>query len=325
MKAISVENDADRSLRWREHPTPRPGAGEVLLRVQATAVNRADLVQRAGAYPPPAGASEILGLEAAGVVAAVGEGVDGWSVGDEACCLLAGGGYAEYVACHHRVLLPVPRGLSVREAAALPEVFFTAYLNLFMEGGLAPGERALVHAGASGVGTAAVQLCRLFDRRIYVTASAGKLAALRELGADAAIDREAEDFVSRVHELTASQGVDVILDPVGGAYLSRNLTALSLGGRLVVIGLLGGARGELPMGMLLMRRLRIIGSVLRSRSVEEKAAIRDELLARVWPHFAAGALRPIVDRTLPIDRADEAHALLKSNATFGKVVLTIPS
>jgi putative PIG3 family NAD(P)H quinone oxidoreductase len=320
MKAICV---ADDQLRWQTVDRPRPGPGEVLVRAHATAVNRADLLQRAGRYPVPPGASPILGLEVAGEIVALGEGVQRWSLGQRVCALLAGGGYAELVACHGDVLLAVPPRLSWTQAAALPEVLYTAYLNLVIEAGLQPGERVLVHAGASGVGTMAIQLCRELGSPVYATASAGKLRRLVELGADAAIDRAAEDFVTRIKELTAGRGVEVILDPVGAAYLRANLSLLARGGRMVVIGLLGGSRAEIDLGRLLINNQRVVGSVLRSRSLEQKAQITRQIEQRVWPLVAEGKIEAVIDRVLPIERADEAHALLKTNQTVGKVVLEI--
>lgn len=323
MFAIEVAEDEQRSLCWTERAMPEPAAGEVLLQVRATAVNRADLLQRIGRYPPPRGITEVMGLEASGRVAALGEGVESVAVGDEVCALLAGGGYAQYVACPEAQLLARPPCLSLVEAAALPEAVFTAYLNLYMEGQLAAGEVALVHAGASGVGTAALQICRALGNRVYATASAGKLAGLSALGATASFDRAQEDFDGWIREHTDGRGADVILDVVGGSYLERNLSALAAGGRLVVIGLLGGLKGELALGRLLQRRLRVVGSVLRSRTVAEKAAIRDAIAAHVWPHVGAGMIRPVVECTMPIRDVEQAHALLRENRTVGKVLLEI--
>jgi putative PIG3 family NAD(P)H quinone oxidoreductase len=324
MQAICVGEDAQRSLRWQSVPAPRPGPEEVLLRVRATAVNRADLLQRAGRYPPPPGASPILGLEAAGELAALGEQVRGLAVGQRVCALLPGGGYAEQVTCRADALLPLPDGLRFTEAAALPEALYTAHLGLYREGQLRAGERALIHAGASGIGSVAIQLCRVRGATVYATASAAKRDLCTRLGAAAAWDRDAEDFTAWLRELTAGAGVDAILDPVGGAYLARNVAALARGGRLVIIGLLGGAAAELPLAELLMRNLRVIGTTLRSRSAVERAALTREIAADAWPAVAAGAIAAVIDRVLPIHEAEAAHALLRANQTAGKVVLEMP-
>jgi putative PIG3 family NAD(P)H quinone oxidoreductase len=281
------------------------------------------LLQRRGRYPVPPGASQILGLEVAGVIESVGDLVEGWQVGDRVCALLEGGGYAERVAVDASMLLPISENLSFTDAAALPEVFYTAYLNVFLEPELAKGETVLVHAAGSGVGTAALQLCRLFGHRVFATASAAKLPFATELGASVVIDRQTQSFREIVIEATDGRGVDVILDPVGGSYLVDNIKALAKRGRLVNIGLLGGAKAELPLGLLLTRRLRVLGSVLRSRSRAEKVEITEALRTRVWPHFATGELHPVVHCVLPIAEANEAHDLLASNATTGKVVLSI--
>src|SRR5690554_315149 len=241
MKAIQIKDDAARTLFLAEVPRPTAGPGEVIIEACASAVNRADLLQRTGRYPVPEGASEIMGLEVSGRIAELGEGVEGWSVGQRVCCLLSGGGYAEYVKAPAALLLAVPEHIDLVEAAGIPEVFFTAYLNIFLEANLAEGERVLVHAGASGVGTAAIQLSRVFDAPVYATASAEKLDFLRELGVEAAIDRHAEDFAERISALTDGEGVDIILDPVGADYLQKNLGILKRRGRLVLIGLLSGA------------------------------------------------------------------------------------
>ncbi len=322
MKAMSVD-PSDRSLQWTDHPTPEPGPGEVRIRVAATSCNRADILQRRGLYHPPEGTSEILGLDASGVIDAVGADVDGWEIGDRVCTLLAGGGYAEYVTAPAPLLLEVPDTMDIVEAAAIPEVFFTAFLNIFLEADHEPGQTVLVHAAASGVGTAAVQLCRAFDSPVFGTASQTKLDFLEELGIDAAIDRHNEEFSARVDELTDTRGVDIILDPVGGDYFARNLHLLKPGGRLVIIGLLGGGEGEIALGRLLMRRLRVIGSVLRSRSLEEKSQIAEQFRTRVWPLFDDGTLQPIIDRRLLIEETEKAHQLLLHNATIGKIVLIV--
>jgi putative PIG3 family NAD(P)H quinone oxidoreductase len=323
MKAIEVADDDRGTMHWGEAERPEPGYGQVRISVAATAVNRADLLQRRGLYPVPDGASPILGLEASGTIEAVGEGVSGWSQGQEVCVLLEGGGYAEYVVVDASMLLKKPESVSLVEAAAIPEVFYTAYLNLYMEGRLADGETALVHAGASGVGTAALQLCRAFGNTSVATASGGKLDTCKELGADFTVDRHEQSFKECIREWLDDGAVDVILDPVGGSYLADNLSVLNKRGRLVIIGLLGGMKAEAHLGKILMNRLQIIGSVLRSRSRAEKVEITKEMKERVWPLFDEGKLKPVVDSVLPITDANDAHALLENNETSGKVVLTI--
>lgn len=323
MKAIQIRDDEDNSLEWTDVDRPTPGPGELLVKVAATACNRADLLQRRGMYHPPEGTSEILGLDAAGVVDQVGEGVDDFEPGDRVCALLAGGGYAEYTTCPAALAMKVPEQMKLTEAAAIPEVFFTAFVNIFLEANHQPGETVLVHAAASGVGTAAVQLCKAFDSPVFGTASGNKLDFLHKLDIDEAIDRHNEDFSARVDELTEGRGVDIILDPVGADYFPRNLHLLANQGRLVVIGLLGGTDSEISLGRLLMRRLKVIGSVLRSRSLEEKSAIADQFRARVWPLFESGEIQPVIDRVMPIQKAEKAHELMLENATIGKLVLTI--
>ena len=321
MKAIEVAGD---SLVWTDVDDVTPGPGEVRIRIRATAVNRADLAQRQGGYPPPPGASAILGLECAGTVDAVGDGVEKVAVGDAVCALLAGGGYAEYTVVPAGQVLPVPDGLDFVNAAALPEVFATAYLNLFMEGGLQRGERVLLHAGASGVGTAGVQLCKAFGNPVWVTAgNDDKVAQCVALGAQGGADRHAGSFADKVAEWTDGQGMDVILDPVGASYLAANLASLAVDGRLVVIGLLGGAATEVNLGLMMMKRLRIIGSTLRARPVPAKSRVMDALEERVWPRIVAGEIRPVIERIFPIEKADEAHALIQSNTTVGKVILQV--
>ncbi|MFW3614519.1 NAD(P)H-quinone oxidoreductase [Billgrantia antri] len=319
MHAIAVEQN---HLRWRAQPAPEgPAAGEVRLRVAWAGVNRADLMQRAGHYPPPPGDSDILGLEVSGTVVEAGPGVDSLRPGERVCALLAGGGYAEEVVVDARQILPLPQGFGLRDAAALPEVFATAWLNLFMEGQLAAGERVLLHAGASGVGTAAIQLCRAFGHPCFVTAgSDDKLVACRELGADGVFNRHQGSFVTAVKQWG---GADMILDPVGAAYLADNQQVLNAEGRLVLIGLMGGRCAELDMGRMLMKRQRLIGSTLRARPPAAKGAILDALLAHVWPRLASGEIRPLIDRSWPIDEAEAAHAHIERDANIGKVLLAV--
>lgn len=323
MHAIQINTDDD-TLTWAETPTPQPGPGEIRIRIHATAVNRADLVQRAGRYSPPPGASQILGLECAGVVDAIGDGADRYPLGARVCALLSGGGYAEYVCVPVGQVLPIPDRLSFDEAAALPEVLTTAWLNLYREARLQPGERVVLHAGASGVGTAALQLLRRSGNPAFVTAgSADKIARCIALGAEGGHNRHDGSFVEAVLDWTGGDGADVILDPVGAGYLDDNLRALAIRGRMVLIGLLSGRKAELDMGRVLVRRLRIVGSVLRARSVEEKADIIAGLQADVWPGVAAGEITPIIDRVMPIQQADQAHAVLRSNETVGKIILSV--
>ena len=319
MHAIEV---VDGKLVWQTTQKPSPGFGEVLIKVSATAINRADLAQVGGGYPPPPGASNILGLECSGTVVEVGSQVGSFAVGDEVCALLSGGGYAEYVNVPAGQVLPKPDRLTLIEAAALPEVFATAYLNIFMEANASIGESVLIHSGASGVGTAAIQLCRAFGNPCFVTVGFdAKVRACQKLGATAGCNRRVEDFEARVLEWTGDMGVDVILDPVGGRYLASNLRCLAVDGRLVVIGLMGGADATLPLGRMMVKRQRVIGSTLRARSVEAKSEVMSQLFERVWPRIEAGDVNAIVDHTIPIADAQEAHDLLRTDQTIGKVVL----
>jgi len=311
-------------LNWAEVPDPAPGAGEVLVEVAATAVNRADILQRQGNYPPPPGAPPYPGLEASGRVAALGDGVTGWHVGDEVCALLAGGGYAERVAVPAGQLLPVPRGLSLVEAAALPEAACTVWSNLMMAARLQPGETLLVHGGAGGIGTMAIQLGARVGARVLCTSGADrKRRRCLELGAEVAIDYRNEDFVARVRELTGGRGVDVILDNMGGGCLARNVDALAAGGRLMVIGLQGGRKGELDLGTLMGKRAWIASISLRPRPLPEKAEIVAAVQANLWPAFEAGEIRPVIDRVLPIQQAAEAHRLIEAGEHVGKIVLAV--
>ncbi len=334
MKAIEVRGDKERpELVWGEAPDVTIGPDEVLVEVRAAAVNRADLWQARGAYPPPPGASEVLGLEMAGVVREVGAAVAGppagWQPGDRVCALLPGGGYAERVSVPAGMLLRLPDDWSFAQGAAVPEVWYTAYINLFDEGALKPGEIALIHAGASGVGTAAIQLAVDAGARAFATAgSAEKVAQCRALGAELAINYKEQDFLVEVLAATGGEGVDVILDPVGGSYLERNIRALRPFGRLVNIANLGGPKGELNMGRVLGKRLRIIGSTLRGRPVAEKIAITRKFEADIWPKLAGGQesarrLRPIIDSVFPIAEAQAAHEHVLANRNVGKVILQV--
>lgn len=323
MKAIVQHED---QLLWEEVPDLHPERGEVRIAIRASAVNRADLSQRAGGYPPPPGASSILGLECAGFVDKVGEGVTSIDEGDRVCALLSGGGYAERVTVPAGQVLRIPGNISYEAAAALPEVFATAYLNLYMEARLQPGERVLIHAGGSGVGTSAIQMCKSFRNPCFITAgNAEKVRKCRELGASSGCIRTEEDFVELVNEWTENEGVDVILDPVGASYFEQNLRVLAVDGRLVVIGLMGGGEAEIPLGRLMVKRHRVIGSTLRARSIAAKARVMDELNSRVWPLIESGEIQPIIDQVVPIEQAVAAHQLIASNSTFGKVVLRVES
>ena len=325
MNAIVVDaNRAGDPLVWREAADPVWGAEDVLVEVRATVLNRADLMQAAGHYPPPPGASDILGLEMAGVIRAVGERVRGWQVGDRVCALLPGGGYAELAAVPQQMLMPIPAHWDFIQAAALPEVFLTAFVNLYMEAGLQPGETVLVHGGASGVGTAAIQLCKASGNPVIVTAGADdKCETCRALGATAAINYRSEDWPAVVRSVTHAAGVDVIMDMVGADYLSQNLSLLKLRGRLVFISTLSGARAEIDLRQLMGRRLRLIGSVLRGRSLAEKVEIKERFMARFWPVIEDGALAPVIDTILPIQQANEAHAFMAQNRNIGKIVLAV--
>ncbi|MEU5690940.1 NAD(P)H-quinone oxidoreductase [Actinosynnema sp. NPDC020468] len=323
MRAITIrEPGGPDVLEWSEVRDPEPSAGEVLLDVAATAVNRADLLQRQGHYPPPPGASEVPGLECSGVVAALGEGVEGWRVGDEVCALLAGGGYATRVAVPAAQVMPVPAGVDLVTAAALPEVACTVWSNVVMRAGLRAGETFLVHGGAGGIGTHAIQVAKALGARVAVTAgSAERLARCAELGADVLVNYRDQDFVAEVGS------ADVVLDNMGGAYLKRNVDVLAADGRLVVIGMQGGVKGELNLAKLLAKRATVTATGLRSRPVEGrdgKGAIVAEVVRHVWPLVADGRVRPVVHEVLPVERAADAHrALEEGRDVFGKVVLRV--
>ncbi|MFJ9558020.1 NAD(P)H-quinone oxidoreductase [Nocardiopsis sp. NPDC101807] len=309
-------------LSWSEVPDPVAGEGEVLVDVAAGAVNRADVAQRQGTYPPPPGASEYPGLECSGTVAALGPGTEdsGWSVGDPVCALLSGGGYAEKVAVPVGQLLPVPEGVSLVEAAALPEVAATVWSNLVMVGDLRAGETVLVHGGGSGIGTFAIQFARALGARVAVTAgSEEKLARCRELGAEITVNYRTEDFAERMRE---EGGADLILDIMGGSYLDANLRSLATNGRITMIALMGGRRAEADLGRMLAKRLSVHATTLRSRPLDEKAAIVAGVLEQVWPLVEQGAIRPVVDRSVPMRNAAEAHRVMESSAHTGKILLT---
>jgi putative PIG3 family NAD(P)H quinone oxidoreductase len=307
-----------------EVPDPEPGSGEVVLAVAAAGLNRADLLQRQGFYPPPPGASDMLGMECSGTVAAVGAGVTGWSVGDRACALLSGGGYAERVAVPAGQLMPVPDGVDLVTAAALPEVACTVWSNVFMAAGLRPGESLLVHGGAGGIGTFAIQLAHQLGSRVLTTAGTPeKCEACAALGADVVVDYREQDFVAAVREYTGGDGVDVVLDNMGAAYLDRNLDALATEGRLVIIGLQGGTRAELDINKLLRKRGAIIATTLRARPVEEKSAICASVVEHVWPLVGDGRVRPVVHGALPLEEVAAAHALMESGEHSGKILLRL--
>jgi putative PIG3 family NAD(P)H quinone oxidoreductase len=311
-------------LRLAERAVPEPGPGELRSRVAAAGVNRPDIAQRQGRYPPPPGASDIPGLEVAGHVEALGPGTARFGIGDAVCALVAGGGYAERCVAPEPQCLPVPAGLDITAAAAIPETFFTVWTNVFERGRLAPGESLLVHGGTSGIGTTAIQLGRAHGARVLATTgSAEKRAACESLGAERAIVRGSEDFVAVTRELTGGRGVDVILDMVGGQSLEKNLEALALEGRLVQIAALAGAKAALDLNLMLRQRLTVMGSTLRPRSVAEKGAIARALEQRVWPWLVEGRVRPVVHSTFPLAEAAAAHGLLESQGHVGKVVLTV--
>jgi putative PIG3 family NAD(P)H quinone oxidoreductase len=326
MKAIVVHaGEPAPRLCWEPVADPGPDKGEVLVEVKATAVNRADLLQARGLYPPPPGVTDVMGLEMSGIVRALGPGAYGWAPGDRVMGLLAGGGYAEAVAVHEGLLMRLPDGWSFRQGAAVPEAWLTAFLNLFLEGELSEGQGVLVHAGASGVGTAAIQLAREARASVFATAgSAAKLGACRALGANIAVDYKAGgDFVAEIKAATGGRGVDLVLDLVGASYFKGNLAVLAAGGRLVTIGLMGGTRVELDLGVLLGKSLRLIGSRLRPRPLVEKVDLVRRFSDRFLPLLAAGRLRPIVDRAFPVAEAEAAHAYVQENRNIGKVILEV--
>ncbi len=320
---IAPEPGGPEALTVSDLPDPTPGPGEVVIDMAGTAVNRADTLQRQGFYPPPPGASEVLGLECSGVVGAVGPDVTGWSVGDEVCALLAGGGYGEKVLVPAGQVMPVPDGIDLVTAGALPEVACTVWSNVFMIAGLQPGETLLVHGGAGGIGTLAIQLAHALGSKVVTTAgSPEKLELCRSLGADVAVSYKEQDFVEEVRAATDGHGADVILDNMGAKYLGRNVDALATEGRLVIIGLQGGAKAELDIGTLLAKRGAVIATSLRARPVEEKAAICASVVEHVWPLVASGSVRPVVHATLPLAEAARAHRMMEAGDHTGKIVLT---
>lgn len=325
MRAIGISRPGGPEvLTPTTRPLPVPGPNEILIRVAAAGVNRPDALQRAGAYDPPPGASDLPGLEAAGTIAAIGPGVTAWVPGDRVTALLPGGGYADYAVTHEDHALPVPARLSLPEAAALCETFFTVWTNVFERGRLQAGETFLVHGGTSGIGTTAIQLAALRGARVLATAgSPEKCAACVDLGAERGIDYRHEDFVAVARELTGGRGVDLILDMVGGTYLARDIRALAPEGRLVMIAHLTGAKAELNFAQVMVKRLTITGSTLRPQSIEAKARIAAALRREVWPHLESGRLRPVMDRIFPLEEAAAAHARMESSAHIGKIVLAV--
>jgi putative PIG3 family NAD(P)H quinone oxidoreductase len=325
MRAITLPSyGGPEALVLADVPDPSPGPGEVLVEVAATAVNRADVLQRKGFYEPPKGASPYPGLECSGRISALGEGVAGWQVGDQVCALLAGGGYAEQVAVPAGQLLPVPAGLSLLEAAALPEVACTVWSNVFQLAALQPGEVLLVHGGTSGIGTMAIQLAARHGARVLCTVGSPEKAERAEaLGAERAVRYRDEDFVEVVRELTDGRGADVVLDNMGASYLPRNVKVLAVGGRLVVIGMQGGVKGELDLGALLTKRASVHATSLRARPTAQKAAIVAAVLAGVWPGVEAGEVEPVIDRVLPLAEVAEAHRVMEASEHVGKIVLDV--
>ncbi|SFD25957.1 putative NAD(P)H quinone oxidoreductase, PIG3 family [Bosea sp. CRIB-10] len=311
-------------LKPQQRPVPQPGPGQLLAHVAVAGVNRPDVLQRMGGYAPPPGASDIPGLEFAGRIVALGEGVSRYEVGDQVCALVAGGGYAQYAVVHEDNALPIPSGLSLEEAGALPETFFTVWTNVFQRGGLKKGESFMVHGGTSGIGTTAIQLAKAFGATVLATAgSDDKCAACRELGADHAVNYRTEDFVAAAKTATGGRGVDLILDMVGGDYINRNYEAAAESGRIVQIAFLNGPKAEVNFSRLMLKRLTHTGSTLRPRTIAEKAGIARELEEKVWPLLTEGRCKPVIHARFPLAQAAQAHALMESNAHIGKIVLTI--
>jgi NADPH:quinone reductase len=323
MRTIEI---ISRTLHLTERPIPIPKAHEVLIKVAAAGLNRADIFQVEGSYPPPAGASDLPGLEVSGVIAAVGSAVKAWQVGDKVCALLTGGGYAEYALAPAEQVLPIPAGLDFIQAAALPEAFFTVWLNLFDKGKLKKGDRLLVHAGASGIGTTAIMLARAFGIEVIATAgSSHKCAVCEGLGAVACINYYHEDVVQRVKEITGGKGVTMVLDMLGGEYMQKNLQCLAVGGRIVTIALLKGANAQLNLGALLLKNLTIMGSTLRAQPLSVKKKIARKLLRHVWPLLENNTIKPLIDKVFTLENATDAHNYMKSNQHSGKIILTVTS
>jgi putative PIG3 family NAD(P)H quinone oxidoreductase len=328
MRAVVLEeHGGPEVLRIQEIPDPSPGPEEVVVEIVSTALNRAEVLQRMGFYPQPGpkGRYEIPGLEFAGVVVERGERAAQWNLGDEVMGIHVGGGYAERIAVHERQLAPVPSAVGVRDAGAIPEVWMTAWDALVLQGGLRPGSAALVHAGGSGVGTAAIQIAKATGATVVVTASAGKCPPCVALGADRAVDYRSEDFVPAVREVTGGRGADVVLDVIGGDYLDKDIEALAPRGRIVQVGTMGSGRASVNLGGLMAKRGSVIGTVLRGRPIEEKIALTQQFTRDVLPWFERGVCRPVIDRRFPLDQIADAHRLLESNATFGKVVIDVRS
>lgn len=325
MNAVAITGPGGPEVLVAEtRPTPRPGAGEVLVKIAAAGVNRPDVIQRQGLYPPPPGASDLPGLEFSGEVVAVGEGATRYRIGDKVCALVAGGGYAEYCPVDESNALPVPAGLTMIEAAAVPETFFTVWTNVFERGGLKPGEVFLVHGGTSGIGTTAIMLAKAFGATVIATAGSDeKCEACRKLGADVAINYRTQDFVQVVKEVTGKKGANVILDMVGGDYIERNHEAAAQDGRIVQIAFLQGSKVTIDLRRIMLKKLTHTGSTLRARSVADKASIARALEEKVWPLLAQGRCRPQIDSTFPLADAAKAHALMETNAHIGKIVLTL--
>jgi NADPH2:quinone reductase len=325
MRAIEISTPGGPEvLRPGQRPVPVPAAGEVLIEVAAAGVNRPDVLQRKGGYAPPPGASDLPGLEVAGTVVKLGPQASDWKIGDEVCALVTGGGYAEYVAAPAAQCLPIPRGLTLEQAASLPETFFTVWVNVFLRGGLKDDETLLVQGGSSGIGVTAIQVTRALGHRVFATAgTAEKCAECEKLGATRAINYRSEDFVAVVKQLTGGRGVDVILDMVGGDYVPRELACLADDGRLSLIAFLGGTKTSLDLSDILRRRLTITGSTLRPRTVEFKATVAQALRQKVWPLIETGKIRPVIYRTYPLEEAAAAHALMESGEHVGKIMLSV--
>ena len=325
MKAVEITAFGPAEvLKIVERPDPVPAAGEILIDVAAAGVNRPDVIQRLGKYPPPPGASDIPGLEVAGTVAALGANVSGWAIGDPICALVAGGGYAERAAVPHQQCLPIPKGLSAIQAAGLPETFFTVWTNVFQRGKLTAGETILIHGGSSGIGTTAIQLAKAFGARVLTTAgSEEKCEATRQLGAEHAFNYRTQDWVAEAKRVTGGDGVNLILDIVGGDYIARNLDLLSIEGRLLQIAFLKTAKAEIDFSVVMRKRLTVTGSTLRPRSPEEKGAIARELLAQVWPLLERGTVAPVIHKVFPLAEAAAAHRLMEESSHIGKLILAV--